>query len=298
MNIVVLSRNPALYSTDSIVRAAKRRNHYVRVLDHLQCDIVIESGNLEVYYHNQKVSRVDAIIPRIGTSATTYGAAVIRQFELKGVYSVLATDALLKSRDKITCLQILSSNGILVPKTAISNHNYTTSHMLDTVGNSPHVLKLSSGTHGMGVILSKDKKNAEAILEAFNKGSQRMLIQEFISEARGADIRAFIVDGEIVGVMKRQAQPGEFRSNLHRGGHSYVVELSQKETEVALRSCELMGLNVAGVDMLQTHRGPMVMEVNASPGLEGIESTTKVDIADKIIAMVERKVEYNKRINH
>ena len=288
MNIVVLSRNPQLYSTNSIVKAGRGRNHYVRVLDHMYCDLIVEEGKLEMYYNKQKLSRVDAIIPRIGNSATSYGSAVIRHFESMGVYSVLGSDPLLRSRNKISCLQILAANGIKVPRTAISNHSYTAGFLLDRVGHSPHVLKLASGTHGMGVILSKDKQNAESILEAFSTKNQKILIQKFIPEAGGADIRVFIVGGEIVGVMKRQAKPGEFRSNLHRGGHSFVIDLSPKEKEVALKACELMGLNVAGVDMLQTHEGPMVLEVNASPGLEGIETTTKVDIAGKIIQFVER----------
>ncbi len=287
MNIIVLSRNAALYSTDSIVRAAKKRNHYVRVLDHMACDLVIEEDKLEVYYNGQKIERVDAIIPRIGNSATTHGSAVIRQFEGMGVFTALGSDPLLKSRDKISCLQILASNGIKVPRTAISNNSYMASQMLDLVGPSPHVLKLASGTHGMGVMLSKDKQNAEGILEAFGR-TNKILIQKFISEAKGCDVRAFVVDGQIVGVMKRQAQEGEFRSNLHRGGHSYVVPLSPLEEKVALNACKLMGLNIAGVDMLQTHQGPMVLEVNASPGLEGIENTTKVDIAKKIIEFVEK----------
>jgi ribosomal protein S6--L-glutamate ligase len=292
MNIVVLSRNPQLYSTNSIVKAGRGRNHYVRVMDHMHCDLIVEDSQLEIYYNKQKLTGVDAIIPRIGNSATSYGSAVIRQFEAKGVYSVLGSDPLLRSRDKISCLQILARHGIKVPKTAISNNSYSAGFLLDTVGSSPHVLKLASGTHGMGVILSPDKQNAESILEAFSNKNQRILIQKFIAEARGADIRVFIVGGEIVGVMKRQAKPGEFRSNLHRGGHSFVVKLSDKEKEVALKACELMGLNVAGVDMLQTHEGPMVLEVNASPGLEGIESTTKVDIASKIIEFVERNANH------
>lgn len=292
MNIIVLSRNAQLYSTNSIVKAGRGRNHYVRVLDHMYCDMIVEEGNLEMYYNKQKITNVDAIIPRIGSSATSYGSAVIRHFESMGVYSILGADPLLRSRNKISCLQILSANGIKVPKTAISNHAYTAGFLLDQVGYSPHVLKLASGTHGMGVILSKDKQNAESILEAFSTKHQKILIQKFIPEAAGADIRVFIVGGEIVGVMKRQAKPGEFRSNLHRGGHSFVIELSKKEKEVALKACALMGLNVAGVDMLQTHQGPMVLEVNASPGLEGIETTTKVDIAGKIIQYLEQKVNH------
>ena len=294
MNIVILSRNSNLYSTDSIVKAAKRRHHYVRVYDHMYCDLVVDNEGLKIYYNNQPVTQVDAVIPRIGSSATSYGAAVIRHFESMGIYTTLGAEPLLMARDKISCLQVLASNGVGVPRTAVSNHNYTASFLLDKVSMDRHVLKLASGTHGMGVILSKEKGMAESILEGFNKGGQRILVQEFIEEAKGADIRVFIVDGEIVGVMKRQAKPGEFRSNLHRGGHAFVIELTEQEREVALNACNLMGLRIAGVDMLQTKGGPMVMEVNASPGLEGIEGVTKVDIAGKIIEMVERDVKKQK----
>ena len=292
MNIIVLSRNASLYSTDSIVRAARRRHHYVRVLDHMQCDLVIEQGKLELYYNHQRIQHVDAVIPRIGSSATTYGAAVIRQFEAMGIFTALGSEPLLRSRDKLSSLQILSANGIKVPRTAITNNSYANGQMLEVVSQGPYVLKLASGTHGIGVILSPDKSNAESILEAFSKSSERVLIQKFIPEVKGSDVRVFIVDGEIVGVMKRQAAEGEFRSNLHRGGSSFVIKLTREEEQTALKSAELMGLKVAGVDMLQSNDGPMVLEVNASPGLEGIEGTTQVDIAGKIIQYLERNVKH------
>lgn len=288
MNIIILSRNPALYSTQSLVNAARKRNHYVRVLDHMQCDLIMEKGRPQVYYNSQPLQNIQAIIPRIGSSATTFGSAVIRQFESKGVFTTLRADPLLKSRDKLSCLQILAANGIGVPKTLVSNNYYTFSNMIDHLGEMPIIIKLLNGTHGLGVILSENKRNAESILEAFYKTKQKVLMQEFIKEAKGADIRVFIVDDQIVGVMKRQARPGEFRSNLHRGATSEVIRLSEEEAIVAKKACKLMGLKVAGVDMLQSEKGPLILEVNASPGLEGIESTTNKDIAGKIIEFTER----------
>ena len=289
MNIVVLSRNPALYSTQSIVNAARARNHYVRVIDHMYCDLIVDNRGLEIHYNNQKLDNIHAIIPRIGTSATNYGAAVIRQFEAMGIFTTLASDPLLRSRDKLSCLQILAANGIKVPRSGIGNNYYTQSSLLDLVGKNPHVLKLINGTHGLGVILSQQKSNAESILEAFHRSDQMLMIQQFIKESAGMDIRAFIVDGVIVGAMKRVAAEGDFRSNLHRGAVGEKILLSDEEKATALKAAEIMGLHVAGVDMLISHSGPMVLEVNASPGLEGIESVTEVDIAGKIIEFIENK---------
>ena len=290
MNIIILSRNPSLYSTDSLIRAARKRHHYVRVLDHMQCDIHIESGKPTILYKGQKINNVDAIIPRIGSSATTYGAAVIRQFESMGIFTTLKSDPLLRARDKLSCLQILASKGIGVPKSLVSNNYFSIQSMVDHVGSLPAIIKLINGTHGLGVILAETKSNAESIMEAFYKSKQKVMIQEYIKEAQGADIRVFIVNGEIVGVMKRQARPGEFRSNLHRGATSSVVSLSGMEADIAIKCTEILGLEVAGVDMLQSSRGPLILEVNASPGLEGIETTTGKDIAGKIINYVEKNV--------
>lgn len=290
MNIVVLSRNPSLYSTQSIVNAARARNHYVRVIDHMYCDMIIDSNGLEIYYNNQKLENIHAVIPRIGTSATNYGAAVIRQFESMGIFTTLGSEALLKSRDKLSCLQILAAQGIKVPRSGIGNNYYTQSALLDLVGQNPHVLKLINGTHGLGVILSQQKSNAESILEAFHRSDQMLMIQQFIKESAGMDIRAFIVDGVVVGAMKRVAVLGDFRSNLHRGAVGQKITLSEIESTTAIRAAEIMGLKIAGVDMLISNSGPIVLEVNASPGLEGIESVTKVDIASKIIEFVENKV--------
>jgi ribosomal protein S6--L-glutamate ligase len=205
-----------------------------------------------------------------------------------GVFSTLHAESLLRARDKMTCLQILASNGVAVPKTAISNNPFTIGQMLDTVGDSPHIIKLANGTQGIGVILAENRTNAESILETFNKLEQRVLVQKFVKEAKGCDVRVFIVNKEIVGVMKRIAKAGEFRSNVHRGATSIVVKLTSQEEETALKAADLMGLSVAGVDMLQSDLGPLILEVNASPGLEGIEGTTQVDIAGKIIEYIER----------
>ena len=254
----------------------------------MNCDLVIEKGNPLVYYNNQKIDKVDAIIPRIGTSATSYGVAVLRQFAGQGVFSTLDAEPLLKARDKLSCLQILAAHGILVPKTVFCSNLYTLPSMLEEVGQYPIIIKLISGTQGMGLIMAENKVNAESIIEAFHTTKEKIIVQKFIAEAKGADYRAFVVDGEIVGAMKRQARSGDFRSNLHRGGTAELVELNQEEIKTAIEAVSVLGLKVAGVDMLRTNLGTAVLEVNASPGLEGIEGATQVDIAGKIIQFVER----------
>ncbi len=288
MNILVLSRNPALYSTRSIVNAARRNNHYARVVDHMNCDLVIDNDDPVIYYQGEPLEGFNAVIPRIGSSATSHGSAVVRQLEAMGMYSTMNAAALLNARDKLSCLQILMANGLPVPRSIISQNYYVMSDMIDEVGEIPIVIKLIKGTHGLGVILAESKKNAESILETFYKSKQKVMLQEFVAEAKGADVRVFVVDDEIVGVMKRQAKPGEFRSNLHCGASSEVVEITDEEQKIARRAAKVMGLEIAGVDMLQTRNGPLILEVNASPGLEGIETTTKNDIARKIIRMVEK----------
>ena len=290
MNIVVLSRNASLYSTQSIVEAAKKKGHHVRVLDHMFCDLIIDTKEPAIYYNFQKLDNVHAVIPRIGTAATAIGSAVIRQFEHMGVFSTLSPEPLLRTRNKLSCLQCLAAEGILVPRTAITNNLYTLSFTIDQVGPSPHIVKLASGTQGLGVILSETKSNAESVIEAFQKSEEKILIQKFIAESRGTDVRVFVIDGKIVASMKRIAKPGEFRSNIHRGAQSVNVELTEEEKYVALKATEIMGLKIAGVDMLQSKEGPMILEVNASPGLEGIETTTGIDIAKCIIEFVERNV--------
>lgn len=290
MNIVVLSRNPSLYSTQAIVDAGRKKHHYVRVLDHMFCDLLIEKDKLEIYYNFQKLENVHAVIPRIGTTATSFGSSVIRQFEAMGIFTTLKAEALLKARNKLTCMQLLSGAGLGVARTGITNNLYTLPFIIDKVSTAPYIVKLATGTQGLGVILSESKSNAESIVEAFQKTEEKVLIQQFIEEARGSDIRVFVIDGKIVGAMKRQAKNGEFRSNLHRGAQSENVVLTSEEEEVALKATEVMGLHIAGVDMLRSHAGPLILEVNASPGLEGIEGTTQIDIAGKIIEFIERKV--------
>jgi len=296
MNIAILSRNPALYSTQSLARAARRRNHYVRIIDYNNCDLIIQGGKLVISYHGQIVEDIDAIIPRIGASYTDYGAAVIRQFEQKGIFTSLSSDGLLKARNKLSCLQLLASKGLAVPKTIVSNNHIIYRSLLEKFEDDNVVIKLINGTHGIGVILAESKNQAESILEAFNKNKQKSLMQEYIKESKGSDLRILVVDGEVVGSMKRQAKEGEFRSNLHRGGSSRVEPISKQEKEVALKAVKYLGLEVAGVDMLRSKRGPLILEVNASPGLEGIETTTRIDIAGRIISFVERKIGHEPRV--
>lgn len=292
MKIAILSRGPKLYSTRRLVEAAEQRGHEVVVLDHLKCVLVIEKGNPHIFYGGKEVVGIDAIIPRIGTSVTFYGAAVVRQFEQMKVFSSVESQALVRSRDKLRSLQLLAKAGIGMPKTAFASAPRNIDNVLEQVGGAPVVIKLLEGTQGIGVILAETHKSAKSVIESFLALKANILVQEFIKEAGGADIRAFIVDGKIVGAMKRQGAPGEFRSNLHRGGKANVLELSKEERETAIKAAKKLGLAIAGVDMLQSARGPLVMEVNSSPGLEGIEGATGVDIAGKIIEYVERN-EFN-----
>jgi ribosomal protein S6--L-glutamate ligase len=288
MKIVILSRNGNLYSTKRLVEAAKKRGHEVRVIDHLKCVLVIESGHPTVYYKGEKLSNVDAIIPRIGASVTMYGAAVVRQFEQMKVFSSVESQALVRSRDKLRSLQLMAKAGIGLPKTAFANTPDNIDHVLNHVGGAPVVIKLLEGTQGIGVILAETRNSAKSVIEAFMDVKVEILVQEFIAEAKGADIRAFVVDGQIVGAMRRQGAEGDFRSNLHRGGKASLIELTPEEKATAMKAVKKLGLAIAGVDMLQSSRGPLVMEVNSSPGLEGIEGATGVDIAGKIIEYCER----------
>ncbi len=290
MKIVVLSRQPKLYSTQRLVEAGTKMGHDVQVIDHLKCNIEIEKKNPRIYYNGAYLEGVDAIIPRVGSSVTFYGTAVVRQFEMMKVFSVVESQALVRSRDKLRSLQLLSRAGVGLPKTTFSNFSKNVEHVVDSVGGTPVILKLLEGTQGLGVILAESLNAAGSVMEAFNGLEARIIVQEFIKEAGGADIRAFVVDGEIVGAMKRQGKEGEFRSNLHRGGSASIIELSEEEADTALIAAKAMGLGVAGVDMLQSKNGPLVLEVNSSPGLEGIEHATGTDIAAKIIQYVERNV--------
>jgi ribosomal protein S6--L-glutamate ligase len=287
MNIVILSRNTKLYSTRRLVEAAKERGHEVRVIDHSKCDLVIEKGGPAIHYKGEKITDVDAVIPRIGASITFYGTAVVRQFEMMKIFTAVESQAIVRSRDKLRSLQILSRAGLGMPKTVFTNHSKEVMKVVQKVGGAPLVIKLLEGTQGLGVVLAETNKAAESVIEAFYGMKTRIIVQEFIKEAKGADIRAFVVNGEVVGAMKRQAKDGEFRSNLHRGGTANLIKLSRAEKAAALKAAKVLGLDIAGVDMLQSTRGPLILEVNSSPGLEGIEKATQVDIAGKVIQFVE-----------
>ncbi|MDX8341516.1 30S ribosomal protein S6--L-glutamate ligase [Draconibacterium sp. IB214405] len=290
MNIVVLSRNPKLYSTKRLVQAGEERGHNMLIVDHSKCDLVIEKKNPQIIYQGKKLENIDAVIPRIGASITFYGTAVVRQFEMMKVFTAIESIALGRSRDKLRSLQILSRAGLGLPKTVFTNYSKNTDHIIDSIGGAPMVIKLLEGTQGIGVVLAENKNAASSVIEAFHGLKARVIAQEFIEEAKGADIRAFVVDGVVVGAMRRSGKPGDFRSNLHRGGTAEVIELSDDEENAALKAARVMGLGVAGVDMLQSKNGPLIMEVNSSPGLEGIESATGIDIAKSIIRYVERNV--------
>ncbi|MEX0720823.1 MAG: 30S ribosomal protein S6--L-glutamate ligase [Balneolaceae bacterium] len=290
MRIGILSRNASLYSTQRLVSAAKEKGHETEVIDHLKCDIVIEQDNPSVYFKGNKIDYLDAIIPRIGASVTFYGTAVVRQFEMMDVFSAVHSQALVRSRDKLRSLQILASAGVGLPKTVFTNYSKEVKTLIESVGGAPLIVKLLEGTQGYGVVLAPTKKAAESMIEAFHSMKARVIVQEFISESKGADIRVFIVDGKVIGAMKRQGKEGEFRSNLHQGGTGTFIKLSKKERSAALTAAKAMDLPVAGVDMLQSERGPLILEVNSSPGLEGIEKTTNKNIAGAIISYIEKMV--------
>ncbi len=291
MKIAILSRNGNLYSTKRLIEAAKKRKHEVRLVDTLKCDIQIEKKKPTIFYRGEYLTHMDAVIPRIGASVTFYGTAVVRQFEMMKTFSTTESVALVRSRDKLRSLQILARAGLGLPKTVFTNYSKDVDQVIDAVGGAPCVIKLLEGTQGLGVVLAETKKAAESVLEAFNGLQARVIVQEFIKEAKGADIRVLVIGDSVVGAMKRQAKEGEFRSNLHRGGTAQVVELTDEEENAALRAAKAMNLSVAGVDLLQSARGPLILEVNSSPGLEGIEGATGKDIAGSIIKYIERNVD-------
>lgn len=287
MKIVVLSRNKKLYSTRRLVEAAENMGHEVEVVDFLKCYMVIKRGNPEIYHYGKKLKSVDAVIPRIGASHTFYGTAVVRQFEMMHVFSVNESQAIARSRDKLRSMQILSRAGIGMPVTTFASDPTDINHLIELVGGAPVVIKLLHGTQGIGVVLAETKKAAKSVMEAFYGVKANMLIQEFIKESKGSDVRAFVVGGKVIGAMRRQGPEGEFRSNIHRGGSAKMIKLTKREWQTAVNAANLLGLNVAGVDMLQSEKGPMVLEVNSSPGLEGIETATGVDVASRIIKFIE-----------
>jgi ribosomal protein S6--L-glutamate ligase len=287
MKIAVLSRNPKIFSTQRLIEEIEKAGHEAMVVDHSLCDLIIEQEGPSIIYKGQRLEGVDAIIPRIGASVTFYGTAVVRQFELMGAFSAVTSQAIVRSRDKLRSLQILSKNGLGMPKTAFTNFSKGgEKQLIEQVSGAPVIIKLLEGTQGLGVVLAETKKAAQSVVEAFHGLKARIIVQEYIKEAKGADIRAFVVNGKVVGAMKRQGAEGEFRSNLHRGGVATVIKLSPAEKQAALNAAKALGLDVAGVDMLQSARGPLILEVNSSPGLEGIEGATGVNVAAEIIKFV------------
>ncbi len=290
MRIAILSRNPNLYSTRRLYEAGIQQKHEVLIIDHTKCDLIIEKRNPTIIYKGKKLEKVDAVIPRIGASVTFYGTAVVRQFEMMKVFTAIESQALLRSRDKLRSLQILSRAGLGLPKTVFTNYSRNVKEIIQAAGGAPIVIKLLEGTQGLGVVLAETDNAAESVIDAFNGLKVRVIVQEFVEEAQGADIRAFVVDGVVVGAMKRQAKKGEFRSNLHRGGTAQVIDLSEEEENAALKAARIMGLGICGVDMLQSKLGPLILEVNSSPGLEGIEHATGKNIAKNIIRYVERHI--------
>ena len=289
MKIVILSRNSALYSTNRLLEAAKERGHDARVIDYMRCYMGLKEGKPAVLYRGEELDDVDAIIPRIGASCTFYGCAVVRQFEMNGTYTLNPSQAIARSRDKLRSLQILSGEGLGLPITGFAHSTKDIGGVIDMVGGAPLVVKLLEGTQGIGVVLCETRKAGESVIEAFRGLDANILVQEFIEEAGGADIRAFVVGKRVVAAMIRQGAAGEFRSNLHRGGSAGAVKLSVEERSTAIQAAKAMGLRKAGVDMLRSSRGPLVLEVNSSPGLEGIEGATEVDVATKVIEHIEKR---------
>ncbi|BAZ94258.1 putative alpha-L-glutamate ligase [Thiohalobacter sp. COW1] len=294
MNIAILSRRASLYSTRRLVEAAKERGHEVRVIDTLRCYMNIASHKPEVHYKGENLSGFDAVIPRIGASITFYGTAVLRQFEMMGTFPVNESVAITRARDKLRSLQLLSRRGIGLPITGFAHSPDDVEDLIKMVGGAPLVIKLLEGTQGIGVVLAETRQAAESVIEAFMGLRTNIMVQEYIGEARGSDIRCFVIGDKVVAAMKRQAKEGEFRSNLHRGGSATLIKITPEERSTAVRAARIMGLNVAGVDILRSNHGPVVMEVNSSPGLEGIESATGKDIAGMIIQFIEKNAKFGK----
>ncbi|MCZ7605067.1 MAG: 30S ribosomal protein S6--L-glutamate ligase [Planctomycetota bacterium] len=294
MRICILSRNPTLYSTRRLRDAALARGHKVMVVDYLRCYVDITARSPKVMYTGAALQKFDAIIPRVASSAeAAYGAAIVRQFEMIGSYSLNASQAIVRSGDKLRSLQLLSRQNVDLPRTSFAHATLSKDDLIDLVGPPPLVIKLLQGSQGAGVVLAPTRKAAEAVISAFQQLNANFLVQEFIAEAEGRDIRAFVVGGKVVAAMERSAPPGDFRSNLHRGGTAQAIKLTKREERVAISAAKAMNLNVAGVDLIRAKRGPLVLEVNSSPGLEGIETATKVDVAGQIIEYIEKKVTEN-----
>lgn len=294
MKIGILSRNKSLYSTKRLIQAGTERGHDMVVIDTLRCYMNIASHRPEIHFKGEALSGFDAVIPRIGASVTFYGAAVLRQFEVMGVYPLNESVAITRSRDKLRSLQLLARKGIGLPVTGFAHSPDDVQDLIKMVGGAPLVIKLLEGTQGIGVVLAETNQAAESVIEAFMGLKANILVQEYISEAKGADIRCLVVGDKVVAAMKRQAKPGEFRSNLHRGGKASLIKITPEERSTAVRAARVMGLNVSGVDILRSNHGPVVMEVNSSPGLEGIETASCKDVAGLIIEFIEKNARPNR----
>lgn len=288
MKIAILSRNSKLYSTRRLVEAAQQRGHEAMVIDALHCHMNLGSKVPTIYYHGQVLKDIDAVIPRIGASIPFYGTAVVRQFEMMGVYCLNESIGITRARDKLRSLQLLSRRGVGMPITGCAHSPDAVHDLIEMVGGPPLVIKLLEGTQGLGVVLADTRQAAESVIDAFFGLKANILVQEYIEEAKGADIRCFVIGNKVVAAMRRQAKEGEFRSNLHRGGNASTVKITPEERATAIRAAKIIGLHVAGIDLLRSERGPLVMEVNASPGLEGIETCSKKDIAAMIIRHIEQ----------
>ncbi len=289
MKIAMLARNPNLYSHKRLKEAAEERGHELQIINTLRCYMNIVSQRPEIYYHNEKLPKFDAVIPRIGASITFYGLAILRQFEMMGVYPLNESVAIGRSRDKLRSMQILARDGIGLPVTTFAHDPKQTAEVLELAGGAPLVIKLLEGTQGIGVVLADTNRSAKSVIEAFRGANVNILVQEFIKEAGGTDIRALVVGGRVVAAMQRTGAEGEFRSNLHRGGSAKQIKISSLERATAVRAAKAMGLNVCGVDMLRANHGPVVMEVNSSPGIEGVEKATGIDIAGIMIDFLEKE---------
>lgn len=295
MKIAVLSREPNNYSTTRLVEAAKQREHEVRIINPMYCYMNITAHRPQVFYKGgEKLDGFEAVIPRLGTSTTFYGSSVLRQFEVMGVYSLNESVAIVRSRDKLRSLQLLARKGIGMPITCFADSPDAIDHVLEMVGGPPVIIKLIEGTQGLGVVLAETKSAAESVIQAFQGLKANILVQEFIKEAEGTDIRCFVVGEKVVGSMLRKGREGEFRSNVHRGGSAEAIKITPEERSTAVRAARIMGLNVAGVDILRSNHGPLVMEVNSSPGLQGIEKATSKDIAGRIIEFIEKDAKQGK----
>lgn len=294
MKIGILSRNKNLYSTKRLVEAAQEAGHEIRVIDYLRCYMNITASKPSIHYKGEILEQFDAIIPRIGASHTFYGTAVVRQFETINTFSLNSSISITRSRDKLRSLQLLAKDGVNLPKTGFAHNLKDTDDLIRTVGGAPLVIKLIEGTQGMGVVLAETPKAAESVIQAFRGLDANIIVQQFIEESNGADIRCFVLGDKVIAAMKRQAAEGDFRSNVHQGGSTSLVKISKAEREAAVKAVKVMGLKCAGVDLLQSAQGPMILEVNSSPGLEGIETATKLNVAGKIIKFIEKEAVINK----